>query len=107
MKESGIAVSEAPSVEVPDQTKKGPTGDEEEDRHHRHQFRRAVAEKLSRGGKLPEGTRVISGGSKKPEKPKIRPSNNPYQFDQEIFRRAHHPKELDIPDGYKPYTGLA
>lgn len=70
MKESGIAVGEVPTVEF-SENKKKPTGDEEEKRHHWHQFRSEVATAIKlKGGKLPKDTKLIySGVAKLPENP--------------------------------------
>lgn len=104
MEKSEIIIGEVPVVEFPDQTKKGSTGDEEEARHHRHQFRNEVARKYAEGGKLPRGTRLISGGSKRPERPNFK-NINP-DLGQEITIRAHRTtdKDVDIPENYKPFT---
>ncbi|EKD56216.1 MAG: hypothetical protein ACD_58C00267G0003 [uncultured bacterium] len=103
MKESGIAVGEVPTVEFTDR-KKEPKGDEEEARNNRYHFRNEVAKKYAQGGILPKGTRLISGGSKKPGRPNFK-NINP-DLGQEITIRAHRmtDKDTDIPKNYKPFT---
>lgn len=104
MEKPNIGVSDVPNIEFPGGDTNNPTKDKEKKRYDRFAFRNEVAKKYVQGGILSKGTRLVSGGSKKPERPNFQ-NINP-DLGQEITIRAHRmtDKDTDIPEGYRPIT---